>query len=417
MALPPALSQEMTNSLPGVEPQAAWAESRPSAKPRARRARTIARSGLGRVARRLARPLLAPLQEQLVAAREELSSLHHELLATQRRVDALEVFRRAREDEHDAGTKALSVNQELLKGDVLELHGALEGLAAGIAPGIGIAAAGDRLAELRERVNGLERRLRAILSDMPTERAAPSAARRSREGASPTAQSELFDYVGFERRFRGAPAEVLAKNKERYFELLRSSPPVLDVGCGRGELIGLLGEHGIEAYGVDLDANLVAEGSAAGLDVRLVDAVAHLEEIDDGSLGAIISTHVVEHMELDQLTRLIELACRRLAPGGLFIAETPNPTSLVVLGNTYVLDPTHVRPLHPLLLSFLCESAGFREIKLEFFSPSDGITPVVAPEAPELAAQVNAALATVNDVVFGPQDYAVIARTSLDRTS
>ena len=44
-------------------------------------------------------------------------------------------------------------------------------------------------------------------------------------------------------------------------------------------------------------------------------------------------------------------------------AETPNPASLVVLGNSYVLDPTHVRPLHPSLMVFLCEGAGFRDDK------------------------------------------------------
>jgi 2-polyprenyl-3-methyl-5-hydroxy-6-metoxy-1,4-benzoquinol methylase len=418
MALPPALSQDATGKLPGVEPLASQAPVQPGEKPRRRRLRTIAKAAVGPVVRRATRPLLAPLYEQLTATHEQLAAMHRDLLATQHRVDNLEVFGRAHDEHHDARVNGLTVNQELFKADLIALQSSFSGFGAAIAPGVGIAGAGDRLAELRERVNDLERRLRAILSDTPTAaRAEDHSAHAPREAPSRAAQSELFDYAGFERRFRGAPAEVLAKNEERYFELLRSSPPVLDIGCGRGELVGLLQEHGIEAYGIDLDANLVAEGTAAGLDVRLVDAVDHLEGLDEGSLGSIISTHVIEHLELDQLIRLIELAARRLRPGGLFIAETPNPTSLVVLGNTYVLDPTHVRPIHPLLMSFLCESAGFREIRLEFFSPVDGVDLVVAPEAPELAAQVNAALATVNRVVFGPQDYAVIARTSNNPTS
>src|SRR5262249_55165125 len=176
-------------------------------------------------------------------------------------------------------------------------------------------------------------------------------------------QSSLFDYVGFEQRFRGDPSVILANVEKRYADVLATSPPVLDIGCGRGELVGLLGERGIEAYGIDLDASLVAEANAHGLDVRLADAVAHLESLEPASLGAIVTTHVVEHLELDDLIRVLELAVSRLRPGGVFIAETPNPASLIVLGNSYILDPTHVRPLHPSLLAFLCESAGFREVR------------------------------------------------------
>ena len=130
-------------------------------------------------------------------------------------------------------------------------------------------------------------------------------------------------------------------------------------------------------------------------------------------VGAIVTTHVVEHLELDVLLRFLELAVSRLRPGGVLIAETPNPASLIVLGNSYILDPTHVRPLHPSLLAFLCETAGFRDVTLQFYSPAEGywLAPIEAPEAPELVAQVNAALEHLNHVLFGPQEYSVIART------
>jgi hypothetical protein len=113
------------------------------------------------------------------------------------------------------------------------------------------------------------------------------------------------------------------------------------------------------------------------------------------------------------LLELIDLSRSKLRPGGIFIAETPNPASLIVLGNSYVLDPTHVRPLHPSLLAFLCESAGFREVHIEFHAPAEGYhVPLVDdPEAPPWAATVNAAFTKLNDVLFGPQEYAVIATT------
>jgi hypothetical protein len=98
----------------------------------------------------------------------------------------------------------------------------------------------------------------------------------------------------------------------------------------------------------------------------------------------------------------------------VLIAETPNPAALIVLGNSYILDPTHVRPLHPSLLSFLCEGAGFRDVRLRFYAPASDyhLQPVRDPAAPAWIAQVNEAFAKLNSVLFGPQDYAVIATTA-----
>jgi SAM-dependent methyltransferase len=231
--------------------------------------------------------------------------------------------------------------------------------------------------------------------------------------ATDAVASELFDYVGFEQRFRGDFDEVRTKLQARYLDVLRDAGPVLDIGCGRGEMLQLLADNGIDAYGIDLDANVVADAAASGLEVRRGDALAHLESVAPGSLGAIVSTQVVEHLEFGALLRLLDLAVTRLRPGGVFIAETPNPASLIVLAYSYILDPTHVRPLHPSLMSFLCEAAGYRDIQVRFFSPAehlwlahvdgDGSTPLVA--------QVNDAFDKLNAFLFGPQDYAVIART------
>src|SRR5437764_15325532 len=148
---------------------------------------------------------------------------------------------------------------------------------------------------------------------------------------------------------------------------------------------------------------MVEEAAARGLDVRRGDAVEHLRSLADSSLGAIVSLHLIEHLQLGQLLELLELSARKLRPGGIFVAETPNPASLIVLGNSYVLDPTHVRPLHPSLLSFLCEGAGFQDVRLAIYEPArDYHLPLVQdPDAPEWAATVNTALAKLNDILFG----------------
>ena len=308
-----------------------------------------------------------------------------------------------------AEAHAASINLELLKGEVRSVIQTLEDLGMAIAPAAGLPGAGERLSELRERVNGLDRRLRTLQAQAATPAPGPARAGAGPVPAAPS--SALFDYVGFERRFRGDPEAVAAALAERYLDLLVANPPVVDIGCGRAELVEMLARRGVEAIGVDTDPSMVAEARDRGLDVRQVDGNSFLRSREPGSLGAIIATHLVEHLEFADLVELLELAATRLRPGGVLIAETPNPTSLVVLGNSFILDPTHLRPLHPSLLTFLCEGAGFRDVRLRFHAPaSDYHLPMIdEPDAPPWTKRINEAFAKLNQVLFGPQEYALIA--------
>jgi 2-polyprenyl-3-methyl-5-hydroxy-6-metoxy-1,4-benzoquinol methylase len=331
--------------------------------------------------------------------------------AADRAADRVLIELGARLDEHerrlesgDAGeVRALTINLELLKGELRGLQRVLDDLGDAIAPAAGIDGARDRMGELRDRVHALERRTRGATAGLANAEVGPG-------GASPSA-APAFDYLGFERRFRGDPALVVAEESDRYLDLLRRHAPVLDVGCGRGELVELLAAEGVQASGVDLDAEMAADAAARGVNVVHGDAIEHLRALPPESLGSVVSLHVIEHLELGSLLELLELSASRLKPGGVFVAETPNPASLIVLGNSYVLDPTHVRPLHPSLMVFLCEGAGFRDVKLRFFSPAEDYQlPLVDdPEAPAWVASVNTALSKLNETLFGPQEYAVIA--------
>src|SRR5215213_6649455 len=174
--------------------------------------------------------------------------------------------------------EAVATNLELLKGDVRALDAALAELGQAIAPAAGLPGVPGRFAELRDRVNALDRRLRHVEVAGPALTTAPVATDAPPPAAPP---ADRFDYVGFERRFRGDPEDVLAMLSERYLDLLAGSPPVLDVGCGRGELLSALAERGVACSGVDLAAGMVAEARAAGLDVTAGDGVAHLRSLPE----------------------------------------------------------------------------------------------------------------------------------------
>jgi SAM-dependent methyltransferase len=212
--------------------------------------------------------------------------------------------------------------------------------------------------------------------------------------ASQPAAAAVPDYFAFEARMRGSTADVRDRQRP-YVDDFRDAAPVLDVGCGRGELLGLLRDAGIEARGVDAEADMVAYARGEGLDVEQADALAYLEALPDASLGGIFAGQVVEHLPPAVLLRLLDLAARKLRPGGPLIAETINPLSPLAL-RSYFADLTHAQPLVPETLALLARQAGFREVEIRFLN------------APRHADDVDE---RIREILFAPLDYAIVART------
>jgi O-antigen chain-terminating methyltransferase len=182
-------------------------------------------------------------------------------------------------------------------------------------------------------------------------------------------------YRAFEDRYRG-DRDVIKQRLRAYTPFLDSvstlsagaAPRALDLGCGRGEWLELLGEQGLQARGVDLDAGMLAACEERGLQVELTDAVAALRACADGSLALVSAFHLVEHVPFAVLQTLIGEALRVLQPGGLLIMETPNPENLSVGATSFYLDPSHEKPLPPMLLGFLADYAGYarqRTVRLQ----------------------------------------------------
>jgi SAM-dependent methyltransferase len=261
-----------------------------------------------------------------------------------------------------------------------------------------------RVEELEERVLRLER------VERMAERREPGTYRAGNQ--EPRPQPEL-DYFAFEARMRGSTGDVRAR-QQPYVEDFRDAAPVLDVGCGRGEFLILLREAGIEARGVDRDADMVAFCRAEGLDVSHSDAVAYLADLGDESLGGVFAAQLVEHLRTPSLVRFLELAAAKLRPGGVLVAETVNPLALGALKN-YFADLTHAQPLVPETLVLLVRHAGFRHADVRFLNeppPEERLRPVeLPPEAAFDDARIALAanVARLNDVIFGPQDYALVA--------
>jgi O-antigen chain-terminating methyltransferase len=259
----------------------------------------------------------------------------------------------------------------------------------------------DRL-QLAPRLASLVRGLRA----RPAAPAPASPALATPEAQPATRAGAAFDYLAFEARFR--PEETVRERQQAYLEALRGSKRVADLGCGRGELVELLKEAGVAAYGVEIEPDFIDILRDKGLEAVAEDALEHLRRLEPGDVDGIVASHLVEHLPAAAVSELISLAGEKLAPEGTLIVETPNPESLVAGSVNFHRDLTHVRPIHPDTLAFLCESAGFSKVEVRRLSP--------VPEDERLPApgdgRLDEVVERLNELLYGYQDYAVVARLS-----
>ncbi len=227
---------------------------------------------------------------------------------------------------------------------------------------------------------------------------APPVVAAAAVAAAPASFTESFDTWKFAEKFRG-PEEYVRRNHEYYLPYFTGRKQVVDLGCGRGEFLALLAEHGIAAQGIEYSEELTAYCRRASLNVSRADMFEFLERAPEHSFDGIFCAQVVEHLEPARLPELIRLAHSRLAPGGVFIVETPNPECLAIFATHFYLDPTHTRPIPPALLAFYFEEFGFGQLETRRFAPATEATPALALLPEEL-----------RNALFGAQDYAVIGK-------
>jgi O-antigen chain-terminating methyltransferase len=272
--------------------------------------------------------------------------------------------------------------------------------------------------EIRDRLARAEQRLQAIKRELER----PAVAGAAADQAASTAFAQPVDsatYLGFEDRFRGSTPDI-TRRIEEYLPLLERATDVVDIGCGRGELLAALQARGVRARGVDSNAAMVDLCRSQRLDVEQGDALAYLERERDASLGAITAIQVVEHFEPAYLVRFLDTAFHKMTPGGSLVLETINAACWMAFFETFIRDLTHQRPLHPDTLRYLVEASGFSSVDVRFRQPVSAGDRLETVEPGTLAAGgsgIGAVAAAVNDHahklntrLFSSMDYAVIAR-------
>lgn len=127
-----------------------------------------------------------------------------------------------------------------------------------------------------------------------------------------------------------------------YALLFENTKRVIDVGSGLMYFAELLRDFGVDTIGVDIDPAMVQVGREKGFEVMLGDqhALKNQKLLVDG----VHISHVVEHLDGEDLIDLLRTSIACLSPGGLLVIRTPNWGNRFVREYLFWMDHTHKRP-------------------------------------------------------------------------
>lgn len=155
--------------------------------------------------------------------------------------------------------------------------------------------------------------------------------------------------------------EIFEKNYRKHFPVEKTAR-VLDIGVGRGEMLGCMRNWGYwNSMGVDISPSTVAHCARLGLQCELVDDTAEFLRQNENSYDVITMLDVLEHVPREVAIDLLSSVRGALTERGIAIIQVPNlqaPFGYLHHFN----DITHVVGYVEHSLSQVLLAAGFVDI-------------------------------------------------------
>ena len=180
--------------------------------------------------------------------------------------------------------------------------------------------------------------------------------------------------------------------------------PVLVSGTGV-DVLGLLADHGVRAYGVDVSD---ATGAAAsGVEIRPGTLLDHVHSLGPGSLAGALVNGVVPWPGTARTQQLIESLAVAVTPGGALAVVSETPEAWTRRVSPVVVDLSPGRPLHAESWVYLFGAAGLLDTQVVRGGADPGASIRAQPPSGVDGEVWGSLLAPVFP---GPDEYVVLAR-------
>jgi 2-polyprenyl-3-methyl-5-hydroxy-6-metoxy-1,4-benzoquinol methylase len=183
-------------------------------------------------------------------------------------------------------------------------------------------------------------------------------------------QSRLYEAYASQHAGTGN-AEAAALIYRRDIRPLLPPPaagPVVDIGCGSGDLVRLLQTDGYDAEGIDISPEQAALAHTAGVarvrhgDFRVLLAARRAH------YAAITATDLLEHLTKPEVLQTFDDVAAALRPGGVFVGRVPNAVSPLG-GHIRAGDFTHQTSFTARSIRQLAAAADLGEVQARSCPP------------------------------------------------
>lgn len=135
---------------------------------------------------------------------------------------------------------------------------------------------------------------------------------------------------------------------------------ILEIGCGRGELLAAFKELGLDCHGIDISDVSIEKQS--NFNLQKVDVAKDVLPYEDNSFDIVYHKSLIEHLYSPE--QLMRETHRVLKSGGRIIILTPDWQSVM---KVFYEDFTHNKPYDVTAVRDLLKISGFSMVKAELF--------------------------------------------------